>query len=222
LAQRLEGRLRIDSAFAADVAAAKKQATAEFCATLGPYAEFPDLLRAAMPRDALWVRDVTLHNGSWGNKVFPVYGPNDGMFPVGLGIGQGLPLGIGAAVATSAAGRKVVMMAGDGGFAMNMAELWTAVQERLDIVVLVMNDGGYGVIKHIQDIVYEGRRHYGNLLSPDFRQLAALAGMPYWKVSAARELGVKVEQALAARGPAMVEVDMAAIGEFPSYVVPMK
>lgn len=222
LAQRLEGRLQVDPAFAADVAAAKRQAADAFRATLGPYAEFPGRLRAAMPRDALWVRDVTLHNGSWGNKAFPMYGPHDGMFPIGLGIGQGLPLGIGAAVAAHATGRKVVMMAGDGGFAMNMTELWTAVQERLDIVVLVMNDGGYGVIKHIQDSVYGGRRHYGDLLSPDFVRLAALAGMPHWKVGAAQELGDKVGQALAMRGPAMVEVDMAAIGEFPAYVVPMK
>ncbi|RZL93429.1 MAG: thiamine pyrophosphate-binding protein [Variovorax sp.] len=222
LAQRLAGRLQVDKQFRDEVAAAKTQAAAEFRATLGPYADFPERLRAAMPRDAVWVRDVTLHNGSWGNRIFPVYGPHDGIFPIGLGIGQGLPLGIGAAVAMQPADRKVVMMAGDGGFAMNMTELWTAVQEQLDIVVLVMNDGGYGVIKHIQDIVYGGRQHYGNLLSPDFGQLAQLAGMPFWKVRSGSELGDMVGQALAVRGPAMVEVDMAAIGEFPPYVVPMK
>jgi acetolactate synthase-1/2/3 large subunit len=222
LANRLEGQIKVDAAFAAEVAAAKKQATADFRDTLGPYAEFPERLRAVMPRNAVWVRDVTLHNGSWGNKIFPIYGPNDGMFPVGLGIGQGLPLGVGAAVAANATGRKVVMMAGDGGFAMNMTELWTAVQEKLDIVVLIMNDGGYGVIKHIQDSVYGGRQCYGNLMSPDFGQLAALAGMPFWKVSATDELGDKVGQALAVAGPAMVEVDMNRIGVFPPYVVPMK
>lgn len=222
LARRLAGRIVVDGDFRDEVAAAKVKATAEFRATLGPYAEFPERLRAAMPRDAVWVRDVTLHNGSWGNKIFPVYGPHDGIYPIGLGIGQGLPLGIGASVAVHPAGRKVVMMAGDGGFAMNMTELWTAVQEKLDIVILVMNDGGYGVIKHIQDIVYSGRRHYGDLQSPDFGQLAQLAGMPFWKVRAAGELGDMVGQALAVRGPAMVEVEMAAIGEFPSYVVPMK
>ncbi|VTU45637.1 Acetolactate synthase large subunit (plasmid) [Variovorax sp. SRS16] len=222
LAQRLGDRLKIDPGFRRDVAAAKVEATADFTATLGPYAEFPTRLRAAMPRDAVWVRDVTLHNGAWGNKVFPIHGPHDGIYPIGLGIGQGLPLGIGAAVAANAAGRKVVMMAGDGGFAMNMTELWTAVQEKLDIVILVMNDGGYGVIKHIQDSLYEGRRHYGDLLSPDFGQLAQLAGMPFWKVRATRELGEMVGRAVAAKGPAMVEVDMSGIGEFPPYVVPAR
>lgn len=222
LADRLQGRLRVDPAFRNDLATTKSKATAAFRETLGPYAEFPERLRAAMPRDTVWVRDVTLHNGSWGNKIFPVYGPHDSIYPIGLGIGQGLPLGIGAAVAANARGHKVVMMAGDGGFAMNMTELWTAAQEKLGMVILVMNDGGYGVIKHIQDSLYGGRHNYGDLLSPDFGQLAQLAGMPFWKVRNSSELGEMVGKALAVQGPAMVEVDMASIGEFPPYIVPMK
>ncbi len=220
LADRLQGRLRVDPAFGDDLAKTKSKATAEYRLSLGPYADFPERLRAAMPRDALWVRDVTLHNGSWGNKLFPVYGPHDGIYPIGLGIGQGLPLGIGAAVAANASGRKVVMMAGDGGFALNMTELWTAAQEKLGMVILVMNDGGYGVIEDIQDAVYGGRHSYGNLLSPDFGQLAKLAGMPFWKIRQSSELGDVVGRALAVQGPAMVEVDMASIGEFPPLIVP--
>ncbi|MFH1605551.1 MAG: thiamine pyrophosphate-binding protein [Pseudomonadota bacterium] len=220
LADRLQGRLRVDPAFGNDLAKTKSKATAEYRQMLGPYAEFPERLRAAMPRDALWVRDVTLHNGSWGNKLFPVYGPHDGIYPIGLGIGQGLPLGIGAAIAANASGRKVVMMAGDGGFALNMTELWTAAQERLSMVILVMNDGGYGVIEDIQDAVYGGRHVYGKLLSPDFGQLAQLAGMPFWKIRQSSELGDMVGKALAVQGPALVEVDMASIGEFPPLIVP--
>ena len=222
LADGLRGRIAVDPAFGDDLARTKAQATAAFLQTLGPYADFPAQVRTGMPRDAVWVRDVTLHNGSWGSKVFPVYGPRDALFPVGLGIGQGLPLGIGAALAANAQGRKVVMMAGDGGFAMHLSELWTAAQERLDIVVLVMNDGGYGVIKHIQDHGYGGRRHYGDMLQPDFDQLAGLAGMPYWKVWRAADLGAAVAAACAVRGPAFVEVDMGPIGEFPPYVVPAR
>ena len=50
--------------------------------------------------------------------------------------------------------------AGDGGFLLNMGELATAVQERADMVIVLMNDKGYGVIKNIQDAQYGGRRHY--------------------------------------------------------------
>lgn len=222
LAQRLQGQLKVDPGFKDDLAAVKAKAAAALRSSLGPYADFPAQLRAAMPRDCVFVRDVTLHNGSWGNKLFPIYGPRDGLYPVGLGIGQGLPLGIGAAVAANAQGRKVVMMAGDGGFAMNLNELWTAAQEKLDMVILVMNDGGYGVIKHIQDLSYGGRRNFGDLLQPDYAGLAELAHMPFFKVTRAADFGSTMGRALAVKGPSFVEVEMAGIGEFPSYVVPMK
>ena len=45
-----------------------------------------------MPKDAIWVRDVTQNNTTWGNRVFPVYSPHQSVFPVGAGIGQGLSL----------------------------------------------------------------------------------------------------------------------------------
>jgi acetolactate synthase-1/2/3 large subunit len=137
------------------------------------------------------------------------------VYPVGAGIGLGLHLGIGAALGAN--GRKTVMMSGDGGFFLNVAELWTAVQENADMVMIVMNDRGYGVIKHIQDALYGGRRFYGDLLSPDLQQLAALAGIPGFKVDRADAFGETVARALAVSGPTLVEVDMSAIGEFPPY-----
>ena len=53
---------------------------------------------------------------------------------------------LGAALAAGPCGRKTVVLAGDGGFAMNMTELWTATQERADICVIIMNDGIYAAI----------------------------------------------------------------------------
>ena len=117
--------------------------------TLGAYGTFSEQLRKVMPRDAIWVRDVTQNNTTWGNRVFPLNAPQQNVYPVGAGIGQGLCLGIGAAAA--AGDRKTVVMTGDGGFFLNVGELWTAVQENLDMTVIVMNDRGYGVIKRIQD-----------------------------------------------------------------------
>nr|WP_324292572.1 thiamine pyrophosphate-dependent enzyme [uncultured Brevundimonas sp.] len=111
-------------------------------------------------------------------------------------------------------------MCGDGGFALSLAEVWTAVQEKADVVFLVMNDRGYGVIKHIQDKLYGGRHFFGDLATPGLEQLAALSGMPYEKVDSADKLGPAVSAGMAADGPALVEVDMAAIGEFPPYFAP--
>lgn len=215
LAERLRGRMQVDPGFAAEFQAMRRQAVAEYRATLGPYADFPVLLREALPRDALWVRDVTISNSSWGNRIFPVYGPRDAVHPVSAAIGPGLPLGIGAALAGG--GRKAIAMVGDGGFALNQTELWTAVQERAELVVMVMNDRGYGVIKHIQGALQEGRMFGADPLLPDLQKLAAVAGLPAFRVSRAEELGPVVTKAVATPGPSLVDVDMTAIGAFPPY-----
>ena len=77
-------------------------------------------------------------------------------------------------------------MCGDGGFFLNLTELWTAVQEKVDIVFVVMNDKGYGVIKHIQSTLYGGRHYFGDLLGPDLEKLCEVAGMHYVRVDRGR------------------------------------
>ena len=108
-------------------------------------------------------------------------------------------------------------MTGDGGFFLNVGELWTAVQENLDLSVIVMNDRGYGVIKRIQDATAQGRRFFADLQGPDLGKLAALADIPFWKVQSAETFGATVAKSIAHKGPSMVEVDMTAVGEFPAY-----
>lgn len=215
IADRLAGRTSVEPGFAADFAAMKARAREEYLATLGPYAAFPDAIRAVLPRDGVWVRDVTIANSTWGNRVFPIYDPRHAVHPVGAAIGPGLALGIGAAIA--AEGRKTIAMCGDGGFSLGMCELWTMAQEKPDLVTMVMNDGGYGVIRHIQDAVADGRLFGHDLMTPDLQGLAALAGLPFFRVTSADSVGEVVAQALAVAGPALVEVDMHAIGPVPPY-----
>jgi acetolactate synthase-1/2/3 large subunit len=179
------------------------------------YGSFSQQLRDVLPKDAIWVRDVTQNNTTWGDRVFPVYSPHQSVFPVGAGIGQGLSLALGAAAA--AGERRTICMTGDGGFFLNVGELWTAVQEKLDLVVLVMNDRGYGVIKRIQDATAQGRRFFADLQGPDLGKLAALADIPFFKCSTGETFGATVAKALAIKGLTMVEVDMNAVGEFPPY-----
>jgi acetolactate synthase-1/2/3 large subunit len=215
LLPQIEGRINLDPTYRSDFATLKQTARSEFLATLGVYRTFPDQLRAVMPKDAIWVRDVTQSNTTWGNRIFPVYSPQQSIFPVGAGIGQGLSLALGAAAA--AMGRKTVVMTGDGGFFLNLGELWTAVQEELDLTVIVMNDRGYGVIKRIQDATAQGRRFFADLQGPDLGQLASLAAIPFWKVQNANGFGTAVAQSIAHHGPSLVEADMTSVGEFPAY-----
>ena len=215
LLPRIEGRLRVDPGYQDAFHALKQAAQREFIATLGVYDSFAAQLRKVMPRDAIWVRDVTQSNTTWGNRIFPVYHPWQNVYPVGAGIGQGLQLGIGAAAA--AGERRTVMMTGDGGFFLNVGELWTAVQEKLDLTVIVMNDRGYGVIKRIQDATQQGRRFFADLQGPDLGRLAAVSDIPFFKVDRADAFGETVARALAVNGLTLVEVDMNAVGELPPY-----
>lgn len=215
LLDRLDGKLDIAPGYTDEFAALKRNAQQEFLGTLGVYGTFPAQLRDAMPRDAIWVRDVTQNNTTWGNRIFPLNDPHQNVYPVGAGIGQGLSLGIGAAAA--AGNRRTVIMTGDGGFFLNVGELWTAVQEKLDLTVVVMNDRGYGVIKRIQDATQQGRRFFADLQGPDLQKLAALADIPFFRCSSADTFGATIAQALEVKGLTLVEVDMNAVGEFPPY-----
>src|SRR5579883_274820 len=99
LLQRIEGRLAVDPAYQREFADLKQKVRAEYLASLGVYGSFADQLRPVLPKDAIWARDVTQANSTWGNRIFPIYDPRQNVYPVGAGIGQGFPLGIGASFA---------------------------------------------------------------------------------------------------------------------------
>lgn len=211
----LEG-VAFDSALGRDLAEARRAAEQELRAGLGPYEALVDALQASLPREFVWVRDVTLSNSTWGNRLPRLRGPRDGVHALGGGIGQGVPMAIGAALAVSASGtgRKTVCLVGDGGLQLSLGELATAVQEQADILFIVMNDRGYGVIRNIWDAAYGGRRAYTELHTPDLAQLAGSLAIPFARVSRADRFQSEIPKALAARGPLLLEVDMNAIGPF--------
>jgi acetolactate synthase-1/2/3 large subunit len=212
LADRLQGRLKVDPAFARDLAAAREAAEKLVRDGLGPYERLVAELQRAAGRDFVWVRDVTVSNSTWGNRSLRLAGPRDGVHALGGGIGQGVQMAIGAALA--AGGRKTLCLVGDGGLQVNVGELATLVQEQADVVVLLMNDRGYGVIRNIQDAQYGGRRYYADLHTPDFAVLAKSLALPYHHVRDLGAVGGTLEEALARRGPVLVELDMVAIGPF--------
>jgi len=219
LAERIGGLWSAPAGYADEIARLKAEAIENYRGTLGLYAPLPRIVRNAMPRDALFARDISFHQTTWANRIFPIHGPRDSIYSVGAAIGTGMPLAIGAAIA--AKGRKTVAMCGDGGFALNLGELMTAAQEQPDLCLLVMNDGGYGVIRHIQKGVSPGRNYYDALRAPSFEHLAKAADMPYWKASTLEDVGRHLSAALSRSGPTLVEVDMAAIGPFtPKFQAP--
>ncbi|SAL50631.1 acetolactate synthase [Caballeronia arvi] len=212
LATLLEGRIRIDSKFAGDLAAAREKAVAEVSKGLGPYKRLVDSLQRAVGRDYNWVRDVTISNSTWGNRLLKIFNPRAGVHALGGGIGQGMQMAIGAAL--SGAAKKTVALVGDGGLMVNVGELATAVQEKANVMIVLMNDQCYGVIRNIQDAAYGGRRMFVDLHQPDFAQFCASLGLAHRRITSLDQADDIVREGLAIDGPVLVEVDMLSVGSF--------
>lgn len=208
----LAAAARPDPAWLARGTAAREAAVARTKQDSGAYAALIEALQARFPRHAPWVRDITLSNSIWGNRLPALTDPRQGVHALGGGIGQGLQHAIGAALARP--GVKTVALCGDGGFMLNPGELGTAVEAGCDLMLLLMNDGGYGVIRNIQDSTYGGRHGFTDLMNPDFAALIGAFGARHVKVGDAASLGAAMDAALARRGVEVIEVDMHAFGAF--------
>ena len=137
---------------------------------------FPMLPQAlvSMLRDNLDAEDIiTLDNGVykiWFARNYECYAPNTMLLDNALAtMGAGLPSAMTAKQINP--NRKVVSVNGDGGFLMNSQELETAVRMGLDLVVIILNDSAYGMIKWKQEGV--GFENFGlDFNNPDLVQYA--------------------------------------------------
>ncbi|PET76301.1 hypothetical protein CN514_02540 [Bacillus sp. AFS001701] len=177
--------------------------------TLGPFEQFVDGMREILPRDTILVRDVTVQANVWGSRIFDIYEPRTSIHASGGGIGQGLPTAIGAQLGCPH--QTVVLMAGDGGFMVNVGEMVTAAEENLPIIVVLFDDSGYGVLRNIQEAAY-GRQVAVNLLSPDFVKLAESMHFEAARIGSGDEFVNELKKASERRKPTMIVVDMEAVG----------
>lgn len=202
----------------AEVETLKNDILDEYKSFLGVYKDFPQIVRECLPKGGRWIRDVTISNSTWGNRMMPLFDASENIYPVGAGIGPGMALAIGASMAKTDV--KSIAMCGDGGFMLNLPDLWTAVEVNSNVVFMVMNDKGYGVIKHIQDSLYGGRKNFADLTVPNFLELAKTVKMNYLLVSSSSEFKEKLEKAFNLTGPVLLEIDVLSVGEMPRYFVP--
>lgn len=187
----------------------RNEVRAQLRATLGPYEQFVDGMRDILPRDTILVRDVTVQANVWGSRLFEIYEPRTSIHASGGGIGQGLPTAIGAQVGCP--DQTVVLMAGDGGFMVNVGEMVTAAEEQLPIIIVLFDDSGYGVLRNIQDAAY-GRQVAVDLLSPDFVKLAESMHYEAVRIGSGDEFVSELKKAKERRKPSMIVVDMDAVG----------
>jgi acetolactate synthase I/II/III large subunit len=150
---------------------------------------------------------ITLDNGIyklWYARNYKAYEPNTVLLDNALAtMGAGLPSGMMAAMLYP--DRKVMAICGDGGFMMNSQELETAVRLKLNLVVTVLNDNSYGMIRWKQEHVGfpDWGLEFGN---PDFVKYAQAYGASGHRVGSASELVPTFEKAFKAGGVHLVEV----------------
>lgn len=210
---RLPEKLDTDADLRFDIARTRAQSEGRMREVLGPYRVIADTLaEIVLAGGHPWVRDVTISNSTFGNRYVRIADPKLGVHALGGGIGQGVAMGIGAALASQEA--KAVTLVGDGGTMLGLAEMITAVEENAPLVYVLMNDQAYGVIRNIQDAQYGSRRHYSALATPDFEGFCASIGMPHNRIGDVERFREALEEAIAADGPRVIEVDMCAIGPF--------
>ena len=153
-------------------------------------AEFLEALDGALPEDAIVVCDMCIP-GYWLGGFRSPAAPRKLSYPLGWGtLGCAFPQGLGAALA----GRgPAVSVSGDGGFLFACGELATAAQERIPLTAVVVDDGGYGMLRYDQD--RRGDPHEGvDLETPDFVSLAGSFGV---RAEAVEGLGGDFAEALA-------------------------
>jgi acetolactate synthase-1/2/3 large subunit len=152
-------------------------------------AGFLGIIDRVLPPETVVVTDMCIP-GYWLAGYWQVPLPRKLAYPLGWGtLGFGFPASLGAAL--SGAG-PTVCVCGDGGFMYACGELATVVQERIPLTLVLVDDGGYGMLRF--DQVQNGETPFGvDLVTPDFVALAAAFGIPCATVEG---FGPEFEQAL--------------------------
>jgi acetolactate synthase-1/2/3 large subunit len=160
-------------------------------------------LRERLPNDAI------LTNGAgnytvWCHRFYSFSRYRTQLAPCSGAMGYGIPAAIAAKVVNPE--RTVVCVSGDGDFLMSGHELAAAVQEKLPIVVLVVNNGMYGTIRMHQERLFPGRVVGTDLVNPDFAALALAFGAYGEVVVRSEDFPDAFERALAQPRPSLLEL----------------
>ncbi|MBI3909788.1 MAG: thiamine pyrophosphate-binding protein [Armatimonadetes bacterium] len=161
-------------------------------------------LRRALPRETLVSWDVC-YPGYRSRSDWFAYQPRGYYYPgVYVDMGFGLPVGIGARLARPEC--PLCVVTGDGGFQMSMPELGTAVQHRLPLVVVLVNDRGFKLIRLAYDRTGDSGHFAVDLVNPDFIALARAYGIEAERVRDVDQLETAVKRAIGRDTVTLVEL----------------
>lgn len=155
--------------------------------------------------DAVIVTDVGQHQ-MWAAQFYPFRRNRQWLTSGGLGtMGFGLPAAMGAQIALP--DQTVVAIVGDGGFQMTNQEIITAIQYKVPLKVLIMNNGYLGMVRQWQEMFYD--RAYSEVdlsISPDFVKLAEAYGAKGLRASKPEELESVLREGIEYDGVVIMDI----------------
>lgn len=156
---------------------------------------------AEIPEDCIVLADMAIA-GYWTAAYYPAPTARMLQFPLGWGtLGYALP----AAVGVAASGSRAIVVCGDAGALFAIGELATLQQQGASVAIVVVNDGGYGMLRYDEKIRFGRALKTSDLDAPDFVKVARAFGIPA-RAANATDVGAAVKWALSRKGPALVEV----------------
>ncbi len=144
-------------------------------------------------------------NQMWTAQYYHFERPNHFITSGGLGVmGFGLPAAIGAKAACP--DKLVVCVAGDGSIQMNSQELMTAIEAKLPVKIVILNNRYLGMVRQWQELFYDRRYSFTNMeMSPDFVKLADAYGATGMRTDRADEVEALLKKGLACEGTVIME-----------------
>lgn len=181
---------------------------------LTPY-DIIDIISKETTDKTIVATDVGQHQ-MWTAQRYPFENPRTFISSGGLGtMGFGMGAAMGAAMGT---GERVVLVTGDGSFAMNMNEMATAVTYQVPMVIVIMNNGVLGMVRQWQTLFFD--KHYSNTTlnrQTDFVKLAEAFGAKGMRISTKDEFEKAFAQAFKEDGPVIIDCAI----DCDAFVLPM-
>ena len=172
---------------------------------IGPdHSEIVSVIRRLLPEECPVVRDSTVPNYTWGNRLLKILRSRTSIRPAAVAIGPGLPLAMGAAIGSMS---HALLIQGDGGLQLSIGELSACAEHQIPVIALVFNDSGYNVLRIIQENVL-GHKHGTELSKINFVTVAQGMGVEAERVEGIEQFEPALARALARSGPSVIEIDM--------------
>ena len=189
-----------------DINKIKEKATADFEKHVPIQSSIIQTLREELSEDAILVPDNT-NIGYWSHQTFPVLHPRTYITSsYFVTVGYAFPTALGAKIGNP--DRQVIALCGDGGLMFSLPELATAVQEGINVVILVFVNKALGLILRDQELRFDGRIIGTRMHVPDFARVAECFGAKGIKLSHHNEFRDGLRAALSEDRPTVVEVPL--------------